>query len=482
MTVVLTAAALRVWWLVGFPRIVERDGTVYARLAENLVAGAGYRDLVGATHTIFPPGYPLAIASVAWLTGANAELAGRLVSFVAGVVVVIATAALAHRHFGAREALVAAALVATQPRLVDLSTAVLSDSLYAAGLALTMLVALGALKAADPLRVTVVGLASGALACVRPEGYLIGVAFAVALAVRTAGAWRRALLVEAALATGMAVSVVPYSLYLWRHAGQLLTGKWSNARLALAEPSSGSPVARVAEHYVRNVLTMEATLTSEVSLVVLILSGVAAAIALRRMGGPALTYLTLCIVLPLAAFPIFLPSPRFLASVFPLLLVLAAAGVVQGVRDRMGRGARTIAAVLVIVVVLHGAPALSFPLRYSPWGEFQRTEQRMIGESVRARYGAGRRILATSPEAVYYAKGVLAVIPDVGPGELVDVARRTEAPLVILDEILVRRYRPRLLPALEGPAPTGLRLIDEVAPHPGRRVRVFAVSLAHSQR
>jgi len=46
----------------------------------------------------------------------------------------------------------------------------------------------------------------------------------------------------------------------------------------------------------------------------------------------------------------------------------------------------------------------------------------------------------------------------------------------VLDELLTRRYQPRLLPLLAGAPPRELRLLHELAPHPGRRIRAFTAA------
>src|SRR5438874_7146148 len=88
IAIAAVALSVRVWWLVTLPLDVGRDGSTYARLGENLAHGAGYRDLSGALHAFYPPGYPLAIAPFVRLAG-DGEHAGRFVSFVSGVAVVI---------------------------------------------------------------------------------------------------------------------------------------------------------------------------------------------------------------------------------------------------------------------------------------------------------------------------------------------------------------------------------------------------------
>lgn len=444
------------------PATVERDGATYARLAENLARGLGYRDLTGALHATFPPGYPLAAAPLVLLLG-DGERAGRVVSLVDGLGVVILTYLIARRLGGTTAAVCAGTLAAIHPRLVELSTAVLSQSLYACVLYALTLAVVATLDAPRPPAARL-GLGFAALACIRPEGYLVAAAALAALAAASphgAERARRAVTFVAA----MAVVAGLYSIYLWSVSGQLLTGKWGNLDLAARGERGAVPfLAR----YTRNVFELEGQLAMELSLLVIAVAVLGVVVLARTRAWPLTAFLGLSLVLPLAAVATFTVNAHFLAASLPLVFVFAGAAA--------SRGRAWWAVALVGAAFLHGAPALSYPLRASAWGDVQMTEHRAMGRWILEHHGPGRRILTRAPETVYYAHGEWRLLGDVGPAGLAAEARRTGSELVVLDELLTRRYQPGLLPLLAGVPPRELRLLHELTPHPGRRIRVFTAA------
>ena len=455
------ALALRGWWLLALPGGVERDGATYARLAENLARGAGYRDLTGSLHTLFPPGYPLAAAPLVLILG-DGERAGRAVSLLAGLALVILTYLIARRLWGPLAATCAAGLVAVHPRLVEVSTAVLSQSLYACVLYALTLAMLATLHSPRP-PATRLGLGFALLACIRPDGYLVALAAVIALAVAAQGRVRSVV----AFVAAMAVPVGLYSAYLWTVSGQLLTGKWSNLAL-------GPPGVPFGERYVRNLFDLEAKLAVELSLLVIAAAAVGALVVARTRSRATSTFLLLSLGLPLAAIPTFAVDGHFLAASLPLVLVLAVAPLATDAT--WSRPRAWVATACVLVAVLHGIPALSYPLRASRWGDIQMTEHRAMGRWILERHGPGRRILTRAPETVYDARGEWRLLPDIVPGDVAAEAQRTGSQLIVIDELLTRRYQPRLLPLLAGDPPSPLRLRHEMAPHPGRRIRLFTIA------
>jgi 4-amino-4-deoxy-L-arabinose transferase-like glycosyltransferase len=127
------ALTLRLVWLVlavvrgGAP--IDNEGAEYARLADNLHAGLGYLGLHGAFQPHDPPLYSLLMALLVPFAG-SAELAGRIVSLAAGVLLVVPVYVLARYAYGGLAAACAAFVIAVHPFLVELSTAVLSESLF----------------------------------------------------------------------------------------------------------------------------------------------------------------------------------------------------------------------------------------------------------------------------------------------------------------------------------------------------------------
>lgn len=127
--VLALALAARLIWLWIQPAVIENEGTEYARLAENLFRGMGYRGIFGEPGFPFPPLYPILIGCLSTLTG-NTELSGRIISLIAGTLFIVPLFCLARSLFGSRAGYVAAVVAAFHPILIATSVEVLSEPMY----------------------------------------------------------------------------------------------------------------------------------------------------------------------------------------------------------------------------------------------------------------------------------------------------------------------------------------------------------------
>lgn len=119
-----TGALLRLPILLNAPAI-ELDGIGYATMADDFTRGLFGR----ALSSVFPPVYPLSVALL-HLAIPNVELAGRLVSFGFGILLIYVSFLFAKRLLrDDARALWAAILLALQPYLIRYSGQVLSESL-----------------------------------------------------------------------------------------------------------------------------------------------------------------------------------------------------------------------------------------------------------------------------------------------------------------------------------------------------------------
>jgi 4-amino-4-deoxy-L-arabinose transferase-like glycosyltransferase len=221
----LLGLALRLGWLFSRSRVIENEGGEYAAIADNILSGVGY---VGQGHLpepqlFFPPVYPGAIALVSLILG-NTELAGRVVSLCVGVALIPATFALATYMFGRRVGLVAAALVATHPLLVRLSTEVQSEATY---FTLAFTIAYVAIRAFESKRIRdflLGGTLCGLAYLTRPEAMLLmPVLAATGLVAAVQDRQRPGRLVFGLASCFAAFFVVaaPYIAYLYANTGVL---------------------------------------------------------------------------------------------------------------------------------------------------------------------------------------------------------------------------------------------------------------------
>jgi len=183
----ILALGLRVAWWALYVDVIENEGVEYTRLARNWFGGDGYVSSFGGTHTLFPPAYPLLIGLTRPFAGSE-EAAARLVSLLAGLLLVWAVYRLALELFSPTAAGFAGLLCAAHPLLVALSVSTYSEGLY-----------IGLAAAATFLVVRCVGAPSWPLACgagvltggaylTRPEGIVLAGPFAVVL---LASMWRQ---------------------------------------------------------------------------------------------------------------------------------------------------------------------------------------------------------------------------------------------------------------------------------------------------
>lgn len=107
------------WWGLNI-RVIESEGVEYARIAQTWFGGMGYRGILDGIEVMFPPGYPLLIGLVG-MAVPDLELAARLVSLLAGLLLIACTFWLTRRVAGPRAGLLAGLLAATNPLLIALS-------------------------------------------------------------------------------------------------------------------------------------------------------------------------------------------------------------------------------------------------------------------------------------------------------------------------------------------------------------------------
>jgi 4-amino-4-deoxy-L-arabinose transferase-like glycosyltransferase len=270
--IVLLAFLLR---LTGFlddaPLLTE--GTTYVTLARNLRAGRGYVGILGGPDWFISPLYPLLITAVSYLTS-EAELAGRLLSFVLGSLLPLPVYWLARQCFGRRAAWLAALIVAGTSVLVQYSSLVWSETTYTFLMFLGLALGWRALQSRSeqfpqPLSIEprarehaqgrnpdsigllgvplpaerrrriwtagAAGLVLGCASLTRSEGVasfglLVGAVVVLAL---LQGQWRQHLAgwasILAVLLAGFLLVTAPYVVALSRHSGQLTLDSKSRA-------------------------------------------------------------------------------------------------------------------------------------------------------------------------------------------------------------------------------------------------------------
>ncbi len=436
--IVLLALLLRVW-VYRHQQWVTVDGTEYILFAEALARGEAFR-------SIFPPGYPLLVALARFLV-ADRVAAAAAVSIVAGALLPWPVWALSRRAVG-RWAWLPALLVALHPGLVKLSAVTMSDSAYF----LSLFGAL-ALAAARPWAA---GLLLGAGFAIRPEALLPAAVLGLAglVAVRRGSLRPRARAAAAgafrllAAASGRWFRAPPGEWTLTPKTTALASVEdWrqTESRLGTATaPEAMGLVERLRRHgpealrrYPERALLHGRALLVEWPIPVLLLSLLG---LLRRRGLEAVPLLHV-LAIPLLAVS---AQPRFVLGAVP---ALAIAAVVPFARARRGLWLGLLA-LLGVAGVAWRATSAARGMEWATTFEAYLGAERDAGRWLSGVSEPGDRVMDRKPAVAFYANRPYRVMPDWPYEEIVEYARREDVRYLVLEEGVVRIFRPQLVPLL----------------------------------
>ncbi len=212
-------------WLIRRAEVIAKDSIVYMKLANRWAADPSDYLRTSAIH----PGYP---AAMAWAgsvigalelapTGDQMELAGRIVSVVAGLAALVAIWAFAGLAFNWRIAWISALLFGLGRKWTQVNVEVLTDSLAICLQMWAVVLAMLALEGLKRNRKATIGLAAavGALGAagylVRPEAFIVApmaAALWLAWLIRPGRNWRVTLAAVGAMALTAAAISLPYMM------------------------------------------------------------------------------------------------------------------------------------------------------------------------------------------------------------------------------------------------------------------------------
>ena len=436
----ILALAVRLWAL-RFQPWVTIDGTDYIRFSEALARGRLY-------VSPFPPGYPALIA-LARTVVLDRVVAAAMVSLVAGTLLPWPVWTLARRAVGERWAIAPALAVALHPILIQYSTITMSESAYLLGL-------YGALALAAAARAGPAGLAIGAGFTIRPEALLP----AAALAVREmrGGLPSPALRRLAFAGIGFLLMAVPCWLYFHATLGQwtlspklvlirTASESWqaeearflrpAGAQTPPVESGAAKPVHMMRQApghalaHGRFVLGMWPA-----PLLVLSFWGLT-----RRRGIEAIPLLHL-LVLPFVA----LEQPRFVLSVIPSLAVLATVPLSMVTRRALTSTLGVFATAGMIWCWAANYREVVLPI------EGYAGAQKEAGEWLAGAASLNDPVMDRKPHLAFYAGLPYRVMPDAPYDTLLDIAVHRGVRYLVLDEAVVRVFRPQLRPLIYDPA------------------------------
>ncbi len=423
---------------VHFPQV---DGIRYMEQARQIV------ETGRLPHTVFPPGWPLVIASVLTVSGGRepmdllraAQLANVLLGTAFGLLAFLA----ARTRLRAGPALAVAAVVLFLPHDVFFSKVDLSEMAYGCAV-------LAAWLLWHRRRLLATGLALGYAYLVRPEALLIAAAVAVvAWLDRRAPPWR--------FATGLLLLVAPYVLFLYAGTGRLaLSGK----AYLLEQTVQGHTGAPVADLLWSNVRTFYPRLPGLLGLPVVLLFLVG---AVRRPGRWLLFLLPLLIV---PIFPIGM-RPRFWLPYLPFVLLGAGLGwrvVADAIGRRLAGGRRRLALAGMATLVAGG---LGLAVADDAFLITKRQEVypnlKVAGEWLRERVRPSTIVAAYKQQPSFWAGCDFVQVPEgTDPRAILAELRDEGAQYLVVDVFTAMLWRPALMQLMRRDLPP--ELAGEVTP------------------
>lgn len=238
--IMLLGLALRLHWMITQTPTMS-DGTLYVRVAENLIKGNGPIGLWGEPETMYGLLFPFLIAGMTTVVPST-ETAAHVVALIFGTALIAIVFQIARVMYGRRTAFICALLVAGHPLLVAVSASVFNEDIYMTLLMAAIYCGLRTLeRQANTYRWHwLCGSCFGLAYLARPEAAAYPFLLAVVLCV--VGLARKrlkpALLAGAIVVGAFSFVASPYVAYLYKETGALrLEGKWNvnytNARRLL---------------------------------------------------------------------------------------------------------------------------------------------------------------------------------------------------------------------------------------------------------
>jgi 4-amino-4-deoxy-L-arabinose transferase-like glycosyltransferase len=520
-----TAFALRLF-LLPYQYVINTDGVYYAHLGRQLITGHVREGL----SAYWPPLYPLllGVASLVF----NAELAGRVVSVLAGTAVIVPAYFLIRDFYGRTAASLGALFLAVFPSMAIASTVVMTESTYGLMFVVAILAGWRALRDARPAMCFAAGLAWGACYLIKPEASAYAGLFAAILVFRLctrSPVRRRLTLVSAgAFVSGVLLLALPYVVYV--HSA---TGRWTvSLKLVNHIPSIGPPVnvfkltpdgkstvvdwlygapsvtpqdvsapsviqpppgslrSAITNAVVRASHQLKPEVKGELLQVFPYPFMFLAVVGLFRRSWTRSRlkrelYLTFFIVATLIGYAATAVEARYLLVLVPLLMCWAANGflefeswLVSTVRELTAAPAarRHFRFALSGLLLLSMAPSYAAHVSRDPWRDLP-LEHKRAGLWIRDQNRPHPLIMAAGPWAPHYADGGLVHTPDEDYATVLEYARRRHVDYLVIGKRCLTNMR---CPAdttlgflVDGEPPPELDLVFTDEERPQFKVRVY---------
>lgn len=493
----LVAFLLRFLFVWNFEHVISPDGVSYVTLGRNLLGG----DFRHGLSTYYPPLYPL-LVGLSTLLFRDAELAGRMVSVVAGSLLVVPVYRLTRDWYGVRVARFGAALVALHPLLIYYSTVLLTEATYTLLFTCGVLAGWSALSTGRARAYMLAGTLFGACYLLKPEAcgfiLLLGVAACGVKFFKTGVTYKSVVANASALVAGFLLLALPYLIYLRRATGAwMLSGKfaghlWQGTR---ATGDVALPPATLIPDMTTALVQLTKALRYEFEVFNLIFPTAFVVLAGLGLFRTAWTrarawrelYLAAFIAATLAGYAVTLPNIRFLIPLLPLLLCWVSKGVVEfegWTVNTLGRlptaarivspARRLVVPLVVAALVVSLLPLFVYLRSGDKWHDYHGQKRAAVWIKEQT---AGRApvIMSTVPVAAFYAGGRHVPLVDEAYATLIERARHERVDYIIVNERNVKNMSLRTLLDEHVQRPE-LRPAHSLANAPGHKVLVYALT------
>jgi 4-amino-4-deoxy-L-arabinose transferase-like glycosyltransferase len=474
--------------------VIGNDEGLFLTLGQNLAAGHGYTGDGLTTQIDFPPGFALFVAAI-YALGSSLEWPARLNILLIGSLLPLAIYWLTRQLSDTKTALLAGLLTALHPALV-LSQGNF-ESVAEQPYGLLLYTAWGLLWLGFSRRrlwaFGLAGLLIGMAHLVRWEGIIMGLVAAgiIVLVLRRAAVGPLVL-----FATGLALSAVPYALYLYQHTGSILSPKTMLTQLHataidaslddpyaiekyffepyeiwLANPRVPPEVVqenRLAplQRYAGNVfLEIKLWFTSLAFMTILWIGP--CLLGLWAMGRKQTLFL-LPLFIPLAFIPASVVDPRYFLIPLPILMIFTARGWMW-LQEHLPVWRLSLFSQPLSLAKLLLAASLALFILADLAGPFfypRPVEYRAAGLALRQQIPPGARILARKRQLPFYANGVWVWLPFAELNGVLAYAESHQIDYLVLDQYTTPSLRPQLAylldPAKAPSSLTPLYVGDEV--------------------
>ena len=228
LIVLMAALSIRLIWMLVGPEVMEGEGTLYTRTAENLLRGRGFESQYGGPQTMYTLLFSLLIA-VSKLIFIDSDIAARMVGVITGSALVIPVFCMARTIWGRPAAIASGVLIAVNPLLIGYSVAVYTEMTYILFVMSGAYFGLRALELGSIRYPLLAGITFALAYLTRPEGIVfLGIAAgAVLVATWMRGvAWRTGIFHATLLLVAGLLVASPYIAYLYKNTGEVrLEGK-----------------------------------------------------------------------------------------------------------------------------------------------------------------------------------------------------------------------------------------------------------------